>query len=57
MKADNSKTDWARVDAMTDEEINTSESPELTEQFFLRAKPWSSGSEKLKGKLNTTVEK
>jgi uncharacterized protein (DUF4415 family) len=41
-----SKTDWARVDAMTDEEIDTSDSPELTEQFFLRAKPWSGGCAK-----------
>jgi uncharacterized protein (DUF4415 family) len=36
-----SKTDWVRVDAMTDEDIDTSESPVLTKQFFARAKPWS----------------
>jgi uncharacterized protein (DUF4415 family) len=36
-----SKTDWARVDAMVDEEIDTSDSPVLTAQFFSRAKPWS----------------
>ena len=36
-----SKTDWARVDAMTDEDIDTSDSPVLTGQFFSRAKPWS----------------
>jgi hypothetical protein len=54
MKADNSKTDWARVDAMTDEEIDTSESPELTEQFFLRAKRWSHGS--VKGKDRSKLE-
>ena len=36
-----SKTDWARVDAMTDEDIDTSDSPVLTVQFFSRAKPWS----------------
>jgi uncharacterized protein (DUF4415 family) len=35
------KTDWARVDAMTDDDIDTSDSPVLTEQFFARAKPWS----------------
>jgi hypothetical protein len=34
------KTNWARVDAMTDAEIDTSDSPVLTEQFFSRAKPW-----------------
>jgi uncharacterized protein (DUF4415 family) len=39
--ANTSKTDWARVDAMTDDEIDTSDSPELTEQFFARAKRWS----------------
>jgi hypothetical protein len=57
VKANNSKTDWARVDAMREEEIDTSDSPELTEQFFLRAKPWSSGSGKVKGKLKADVEK
>jgi len=29
-----SETDWARVDAMTDEMIDTSEIPPLTEEFF-----------------------
>lgn len=33
-----SETDWARVDAMTDDEIDTSDSPPLTEDFFKRAK-------------------
>ncbi len=32
---DSSKTDWARIDAMTDEEIDTSDIPPLDE-FFLR---------------------
>lgn len=32
-----SKTDWARVDAMTDEEIDTSDSPPLGDDFFARA--------------------
>jgi uncharacterized protein (DUF4415 family) len=39
------KTNWARVDAMTDAEIDTSDSPVLTEQFFSRAKPWLGGKE------------
>jgi uncharacterized protein (DUF4415 family) len=30
-------TDWARVDAMTDDEIDTSDIPPLTEEFFKRA--------------------
>ena len=32
-----SKTDWARIDAMTDDEIDTSNSPELGEEFFANA--------------------
>jgi uncharacterized protein (DUF4415 family) len=49
-----SKTDWARVDAMTDAEIDTSESPVLTEQFFSRAKPWSGG--KAKSQVSVSVD-
>ena len=33
-----SKTDWARVDATTDEEIDTSDIPELDDEFFERAR-------------------
>jgi uncharacterized protein (DUF4415 family) len=33
-----SETDWARIDAMADEEIDTSDIPPLTEEFFKRAK-------------------
>ena len=32
-----SETDWARIDAMTDDEIDTSDIPPLTEEFFKRA--------------------
>jgi uncharacterized protein (DUF4415 family) len=32
-----SKTDWARIDRMTDEEIDTSDSPPLDDGFFARA--------------------
>ncbi len=35
-----SRTDWARVDAMTDDEIDTSDSPELGADFFANAKLW-----------------
>lgn len=31
------QTDWARVDALTDETIDTSDIPPLTEAFFARA--------------------
>lgn len=33
-----SETDWARVEAMADEEINTSDIPPLSEAFFANAK-------------------
>jgi uncharacterized protein (DUF4415 family) len=32
-----SKTDWARIDAMSDEDIDTSDIPPLSEEFFTRA--------------------
>lgn len=32
-----SRTDWARVDALEDDEIDTSEAPILSENFFERA--------------------
>ncbi len=33
-----SKTDWARIDAMSDDEIDTSDIPPLTDDFFSKAK-------------------
>jgi hypothetical protein len=33
-----SRTDWARVDSMTDDEIDTSDISPVTEEFFARAK-------------------
>lgn len=44
-----SKTDWARIDAMTDEEIDTSDVPPLTDEFFSKAKL------RLPNPSNTTV--
>lgn len=32
------ESDWERVDAMTDEEIDTSDIPPLDEEFFRRAR-------------------
>ncbi len=32
-----SETDWARIDALTDEEIDTSDIPPLDDDFFARA--------------------
>ena len=33
-----SRTDWARIDAMSDDEIDTSDIPPLTDEFFSNAK-------------------
>ena len=33
-----SRTNWAQVDALADEDIDTSEIPSLTEDFFRRAR-------------------
>jgi uncharacterized protein (DUF4415 family) len=33
-----SRTDWVRIDAMTDDDIDTSDIPPLTEEFFSKAK-------------------
>jgi len=33
-----SKTDWNRIDAMTDDDIDTSDIPPLTDDFFSKAK-------------------
>lgn len=32
-----SETDWARIDKMSDEEIDTSDIPPLSEEFFAKA--------------------
>ena len=33
-----SKTNWERVDAMTDDDIDTSDLPPLTDEFFAKAR-------------------
>lgn len=33
-----SKTNWERIDAMTDDEIDTSDLPPLTDEFFAKAR-------------------
>ena len=33
-----SKTDWSKIDAMTDDDIDTSDVPPLTDEFFSKAK-------------------
>jgi uncharacterized protein (DUF4415 family) len=33
-----SRTDWSRIDAMADEDIDTSDIPPLSDEFFSKAK-------------------
>lgn len=33
-----SRTDWSRIDSMTDDDIDTSDIPPLTDDFFSKAK-------------------
>jgi uncharacterized protein (DUF4415 family) len=33
-----SRTNWAKIDAMTDDDIYTSDIPPLTDEFFAKAK-------------------
>ena len=35
--SNSSKTDWSRIDAMTDEDIDTSDIPSLDDDFFAKA--------------------
>jgi hypothetical protein len=35
-----SKTDWAKVDALTEADIDTSDIPPLTEAFFAKSRWW-----------------
>jgi hypothetical protein len=39
-KKQTTKTDWARVDALTDEEIDSSDIPPITEESFRDSKWW-----------------
>lgn len=39
-----SKTDWTRVDALQDPEIDFSDVPELDDEFFAHAVRWPEGS-------------
>nr|WP_219898736.1 BrnA antitoxin family protein [Phormidesmis priestleyi] len=35
-----SKTNWEKVDSLTEEEIDTSDIPPLTEEFFSKSRWW-----------------
>lgn len=38
--SDTSRTNWVKIDAMTDDDIDTSDIPPLTEDFFSKAEWW-----------------
>ena len=51
-----SKTDWARIDAMKDEDIDYSDIPPLTEDFFKRAViRWPSEKERITISLDKDI--
>lgn len=50
-----SKTNWARVDALADEEIDTSEAPPLADGFF-RAAHWREPSGLMKVRVSIDPE-
>lgn len=50
-----SQTDWARVDAMTDEDIDLSDCPEITPEQFAKAVVQRGGLQPLKNKAQVTL--
>ncbi len=50
-----SKTDWARIDQMTDEDIDTSDIPPLDDDFFARAE-WRMPKKKTAVTLSVDTE-
>jgi uncharacterized protein (DUF4415 family) len=50
-----SKTDWARLKAMRDKDIDTSEIPELTDDFFRKAVLWPGTKKQITLRLDPDV--
>ena len=51
-----SRTNWERLDALTDEEIDTSDSPPLSDEFFAKSR-WLLPGESLPGQtIKKTVK-
>lgn len=50
-----SKTDWDRVKAMKDEDINTSDVPELRADFFKKAVLWPGTKKQITLRLDPDV--
>ena len=51
----NSKTDWPRLKAMKDEDIDTSDIPELTDDFFKKAVLWPGTKKQITLRLDPDV--
>jgi uncharacterized protein (DUF4415 family) len=52
-----SGTDWKRIDAMRDEDIDLSDSPELGQEFFANAIIWPGPKEQITLRLDPDVLK
>jgi uncharacterized protein (DUF4415 family) len=50
-----SRTDWARVDAIKDEDIDYSDNPELDEDFFKEAVIWPGTKQQITVRLDPDV--
>jgi uncharacterized protein (DUF4415 family) len=50
-----SQTDWERINAMSDEDIDTSEIPEITEEQLKRANLRVGGQPVFKGKVRINI--
>lgn len=51
-----SQTDWARIDAMSDEDIDLSDIPEITEEMWAKA-VWRKGSTPTNPQETLTVDR
>ncbi|MDQ2746501.1 MAG: BrnA antitoxin family protein [Acidobacteriota bacterium] len=52
-----SETDWARVDAMTDEEIDFSDNPKVAREMFTRAVPRNKQPSKVNGQESLALDR
>ncbi len=50
-----SKTDWARIDAMRDEDIDYSDNPKLDDDFFAEAVRWPGPKQQITLRLDPDV--
>jgi uncharacterized protein (DUF4415 family) len=50
-----SRTNWTRIDAMKDDEIDYSDNPELGDDFFVEAVPWPRHKQQITLRLDPDV--